>query len=139
VSGVARWLNPAKAMIQLSLRYKSDDHLWFTFFHEAGHILLHGKRDVFVEGEGLVDEKEEEANRFAANILVPPLQYRRLLSMKPFGKSTIKAFAQELGIAPGVLVGRLQHDGHLPFSHCNDLKQRFRLVEADTTITRFSF
>ena len=31
----------------LAERGKSDDLLWFTFFHEAGHILLHGKRDVF--------------------------------------------------------------------------------------------
>lgn len=48
ISGATRWLNKEKALIQLSLRYKSNDHLWFTFFHEAGHILKHGK-DVFLE------------------------------------------------------------------------------------------
>jgi hypothetical protein len=46
--GATRWLNPNKALIQLSLRYKTNDHLWFAFFHEAGHILLHGKRNVFL-------------------------------------------------------------------------------------------
>ncbi len=48
VWGATRWLSPGRALIQLSLRYKTDDHLWFTFFHEAAHILLHNKRDVFV-------------------------------------------------------------------------------------------
>ncbi len=134
VSGVTRWLSPAKAMIQLSLRYRSDDHLWFTFFHEAGHILLHGKRDVFVEEEGIEeDEKEAQANRFAADSLIPPRQYQRLLTREPFSKSKIKAFADEIGIAPGIVVGRLQHDGHLPYSHSNHLKQRFRLSELQTT------
>ena len=48
-SGVARWLTPAKALIQLSFRYRTDDHLWFTFFHEIAHVLRHGKTDVWIE------------------------------------------------------------------------------------------
>lgn len=40
VSGVARWLNN-KPLIQLSLYGKTNDKFWFTFFHEAAHILLH--------------------------------------------------------------------------------------------------
>src|SRR5690606_17698008 len=54
--GAARWLTPEKAILQLSLRGKADDFLWFTFFHEAAHILKHGKRDVFIESpEGSSD------------------------------------------------------------------------------------
>jgi HTH-type transcriptional regulator/antitoxin HigA len=80
-SGATRWLSPTKAMIMLSLRYKTDDLLWFTFFHEAGHILLHGKRDVFVEGDSQTGEEnrdqEDEANNFAAEFLTPSEQLRR--------------------------------------------------------------
>jgi hypothetical protein len=47
-SGAARWLTPTKALIQLSLRHKSDDHLWFSLFHEAAHILLHSKKETFI-------------------------------------------------------------------------------------------
>ncbi len=50
LSGAARWLSPRKALIQLSLRHMSDDHLWFSFFHEAAHLLLHSKKNIFVEG-----------------------------------------------------------------------------------------
>jgi HTH-type transcriptional regulator/antitoxin HigA len=49
VSGMARWLNPHKAVIQLSLYGKQNDRFWFTFFHEAAHILLHDKNDIFLD------------------------------------------------------------------------------------------
>jgi HTH-type transcriptional regulator / antitoxin HigA len=132
-SGATRWLNPHKALIQLSLRHKTDDHLWFAFFHESGHILLHGKRDVFLEGKGVaaVEDlaKEEEANKFAADILIPPIELKRFLaSGQQHTKVGIEQFAAEIGIAPGIVVGRLQHDGILPPSHCNDIKRRFEWV-----------
>lgn len=127
VSGATRWLTPTRALIQLSLRYKTDDHLWFTFFHEAGHILLHGKRDVFLEAEQLTDEKEQEANDFAANMLIPPDIWEHWLATKNYrSKAGIRAFAHEIGIAPGIVVGRLQHHEQIiPPQNCNDLKRRF--------------
>jgi len=126
VSGATRWLSPNKALIQVSLRYKTDDQLWFSFFHEAGHILKHGKRDVFIENDGDQDDKEEEANQFAADFLIPPAEYRLFSSRTGFySKDEIRGFAQSLSIAPGIVVGRLQHDGNLPSQNCNDLKQHF--------------
>jgi HTH-type transcriptional regulator/antitoxin HigA len=65
VNGATFWLNPEKAVIQLSLRYRSDDHLWFNFFHEAGHIVLHGKRETFLEyGHNPLDKEEQEQINF---------------------------------------------------------------------------
>lgn len=128
VSGATRWLNPNKALIQLSLRYKTDDHLWFTFFHEAGHILLHGRREVFLENEDedSKDLKEQEANKFAESFLIPADEYSNFLSRIKFpylSKDDIIAFAAEVGIAPGILVGRLQHDGHIRPGYFNKLKR----------------
>jgi HTH-type transcriptional regulator/antitoxin HigA len=126
IFGATQWLTSTRALVQLSLHYKTDDHLWFTFFHEAGHILLHGKKQVFLE----IDQKdrkeaEEEANRFAANILIDPVQWQQFMaSDSSRSKLGIKEFAQKVGIAPGIVVGRLQHEKHLPFGHCNDLKRR---------------
>jgi len=125
-SGATRWLTPNKALLQVNLRYKTDDQLWFTFFHEAGHILKHGKREIFIEDGSDLDEKEEEASRFAADFLIPSADYRRFLPRaEHYSKAEIKEFAQSLKIAPGIVVGRLQHDGKLPKANCNDLKQRF--------------
>jgi len=127
VSGATRWLNSNKAIIQLSLRYKTDDHLWFTFFHEAGHILLHGKKELFLEGSnGLNAEKEDEANKFAQEELIPRGEFSRFCQIKPLSKVLIIEFAKRMGVAPGIVVGQLQHAGFLPAMHCNDLKQSFR-------------
>lgn len=124
--GATRWLTPTKALIQLSLRYKSNDQLWFSFFHEAGHILLHGKRDVFLEENGGKGGKEDEANRFAADKLIPPAAFRRFLDSDDYKtRLGVEAFADQVGIAPGIVVGRLQHEGKLPMNHLNDLKVRF--------------
>jgi addiction module HigA family antidote len=129
-SGATRWLNPTKALLQLCLRYKTDDHLWFTFFHEAGHILLHGKRETFFDTTPWEDtkgnEKEEEANRFASDLLIPSESYRRFADAPFFSKIAIAEFAREIGVAPGIVVGRLQHDKRLPLTHCNDLKRHFK-------------
>jgi len=124
-SGVTRWLTPEKALIQLSLRYKTDDQLWFTFFHEAGHILLHGKKDIFLEGENGQGEKEEHADRFAADFLIPTAEYRQFQPRTGhFSEAEVIRFANGIGIAPGIVVGRLQHDKRLEITHLNGLKQR---------------
>lgn len=130
ISGATRWLNSDKALIQLSLRYKTDDHLWFAFFHEAGHILLHGKRETFLEEKKLIStqnqQKEQEANKFAADILIPPKEFKQFLASGQHRKKVgIEQFATKLGIAPGIVVGRLQHDKILQPSHCNELKRKF--------------
>lgn len=111
VFGFTRWLTPQKAIIQLSLRYKTDDMLWFTFFHEAAHILLHGKRDVFLETRGADSPKEREADQWAGDFLIPRAEWKNFLASFP-GKpsaSHIEAFAQKMGIAPSIPLGRLQH------------------------------
>jgi addiction module HigA family antidote len=123
VSGATRWLTPSRALIQLSLRYKRDDQLWFSFFHEAGHILLHGKRDLFLEEGASTDIREVEANQFAQDFLIPRAAYKALTETGSFSREAIAAFARHEGIAPGIVVGRLQHDRILSQSHLNDLKR----------------
>ncbi len=79
ISGAARWLTKDKALIQLSLKYKTDDQFWFTFFHEACHILKHGKKQAFVDyGYSNVDDDEREANEFARDFLIPHEYAHRL-------------------------------------------------------------
>ena len=124
VSGATRWLTKDKALLQLSLKYKTDDQLWFTFFHEAGHILLHSKKQVFIDyGYSEEDEDEREANKFARDVLIPPVWAARLPAIAR-DREKVKEFAQLLGISPGIVVGRLQHDGHLYPAAFTDLKRK---------------
>ena len=125
LSGAAWWLSPRKAVIQLTARHKTDDHLWFSFFHEAAHILLHSKKGVFVDEAGGDDtEQEIEANEWASNILIPKGAWQTFVASSPSSARAVKAFADEQGIAPGIVVGRLQHEGHVPWSQLNSLKVR---------------
>jgi Zn-dependent peptidase ImmA (M78 family) len=123
ISGATRWLSAEKAMVLLSLRYKRDDQLWFTFFHEVGHILLHGKKAVFLEGEGQSDkdEKEREADRFAADILIPPKDAAQLPYLG--SKAAIVEFAKSVGVSPGIVAGRWQHETQ-QYSRFQDLKRK---------------
>ena len=125
LSGAAWWLSPRKAVIQLTARHKSDDHLWFSFFHEAAHILLHSKKGVFVDEANVDDvELEAEANEWASNTLIPTRAWQQFVATSPRSASVVTAFAEEQAIAPGIVVGMLQHKGVLPWTHLNDLKVR---------------
>ena len=125
LSGAARWITPRRAVIQLSARHKTNDHLWFSFFHEAAHILLHSKKDIFVEQHTETDdEREDEANEWASNTLIPRDAWQRFRSSGSCSRGAVEALAAEQGIAPGIVVGRLQHEGALSWNRLNDLKVR---------------
>jgi len=131
LSGATKWLSANKAMMALSLRYKTDDHVWFTVFHEAAHLKLHSKKLAFIDGteRETQDHQEKEADQFATNHLIPQRTYSRFIEKGIFTTDRIRELAGELGIAPGIIVGRLQHDKHLDWGKLNYLKCRFQLVE----------
>jgi HTH-type transcriptional regulator / antitoxin HigA len=124
-SGATRFLAPDKALLLLSFRYLSDDHFWFTFFHEVGHLLLHGQHALFLEGSDmLTNVDEKEANDFAADVLIPKDYRAEFDNLPPIYRDVIR-FARRLGVAPGVIVGQLQHRGLLRRDQLNRLKKRF--------------
>ena len=127
VSGMARWLSHDKALIQLSLYGKTNDKLWFTFFHEAAHIVLHAKKNIFLdstEQHTADDAQEQEADRFAQNQLIPPKDAARLPMLRV--PDAIVSFAKKLGVHPGIVVGRMQFEQYLHYSQYNDLKAQYR-------------
>lgn len=124
-SGATRFVSANKAMVILSFRYLSDDHFWFTFFHELGHLLLHSEKLTFVDGEpGMTDEAEAEANSFSAEVLIPSNRCEEMMDLRP-RRDPIIRFAYSVGVAPGIVVGQLQHRQLLRRSQLNFLKRRF--------------
>lgn len=125
-SGATRFLSSKKALLQLSFRYLSDDHFWFTFFHEAGHLLLHGDKRLFLEGAETPRTKEEdEANQFAERMLVPG-ELRPAMLALPLSSRAVLRFARKLGVSPGIVVGQLQHYKRIGRNQLNGLKRRFK-------------
>jgi HTH-type transcriptional regulator/antitoxin HigA len=115
-TGATFWLGKDKAVIMMSLRGSWSDIFWFSLFHEIGHILLHDKRHTFLE-TGKLDPKyqkqENEADTFAQTTLIPADCYRNFLKRGHFSSKSIKIFADSIGLMPGIVTGRLQHDKKL--------------------------
>ena len=105
-NGATKWLTPDKAMIILSLRGKREDKFWFTFFHEAGHILHDSKKDIFINDGKAEDEREIKADKFASNLLIPQ-KYNRLI-INSSSDLELKQIAKKLDISTGIVVGRYQ-------------------------------
>jgi HTH-type transcriptional regulator / antitoxin HigA len=124
-SGATHFLSDSQALLQLSFRYLIDDQFWFSFFHEVGHLLLHGRDGFFLEGMGTpATRQEREASAFAERVLVPPQWRDEMLSL-PTSSHEVIRFARKIGIAPGIVVGQLQFHGRVKPSHLNGLKRHF--------------
>ncbi|WP_449258332.1 HigA family addiction module antitoxin [Chlorobium limicola] len=113
LNGSTRWMNDTP-LIQLSDRFKRNDIFWFTFFHEAAHILKHNKRDVFIEGTDYScdgKKKEEEADSWAADYLVSRKDERRMLQTPLLVREDFERYAAEIGTHPAIVAGRLARLG----------------------------
>lgn len=128
--GATRWLTDSRALVQLSIRGKYADIFWFSLFHELGHVLLgHSKKKVFIAGEETSEEKD--ADRFASDRLIPPKEYAGMRNRGDYRSDSIRNFAEDIGVHPGIVVGRLQHDGLLKHSQLNFLRTRLQWVESE--------
>ena len=128
-SGATRVKN-RQAILQLSMRYLRDDSFWFTFFHEAGHLVLHEDR-LFLEWSeqpALDCQEEADANKFADQMLIPTCEEAALVAL-PHDYRSIMRFAKNLSVSPGIVVGQLQHRGLVRQDKLNFLKRRYSWTE----------
>jgi HTH-type transcriptional regulator/antitoxin HigA len=124
VNGASRWIG-GKAVIQLNTKGSFSDIFWFTFFHEIGHILLHGIKDQFVDYNGMdKNDKEKEADEFASETLIPEIEYKKLLSMGRSNTMHIGAFARLNGIGKSIVYGRLAHDNFVSWKTIGHLREK---------------
>jgi plasmid maintenance system antidote protein VapI len=125
-SGATYFTSPHRALMVLSFRYLSDDHFWFSLFHEIGHLLLHDKNAVFLEGRDIENnQEEEEANNFARDTLVPPCYQNEMLSFKSKDWKKIVRFSKKIGVSSGIVLGQLQFHGNIQYGHLGRLKVRY--------------
>lgn len=136
VNGATFWLNLDKAVLMMSIRGSWADIFWFSLFHEIGHILLHDKRHTFLENhrdDPQWQKQEKEADQFACDTLIDETRYQQLISKRPLTAQAIRSAAKGLGIHPGIVVGRLQHDEIIDHRHRhNNLRVRYKW-ETNTT------
>jgi HTH-type transcriptional regulator / antitoxin HigA len=133
-SGATRMMDDGRAMIALSFRYLSNDHFWFTFFHEIAHLILHQGSLTLFDGEVNEASQEREANEYAARLLIPEWAFEEMQGIGA-NKARIISFARKIGIAPGIVVGQMQHYGTIKREQMNFLKRRYDWDDLENTVS----
>jgi HTH-type transcriptional regulator/antitoxin HigA len=126
-------LDPGQSVDRSHAAIPHGDQLWFSLFHEIGHLLEGGRRPEVVEeiaDEELTRPDEQAANAFAREALLPQDQLDRWLAEDVINRASISKFAANQGIALGMVVGRLQRDRRLKPSELNRLKRHFEAPPA---------
>lgn len=133
INGAVKWINQDRVVLAMNDRRLNADTFWFSLFHEIKHVLQQKTKTVFVSSSKqeikAMDEKlEEEADLFAQNTLIPIRDYRQFAPTKYTSDAEIIAFAKKIGIHPGVVAGRLQHDHIIAPNRCSALKQQYKII-----------
>jgi len=129
-TGATFWASKDKAVVMMSLRGSWSDIFWFSLLHELGHVLLHDKRVTFLENKSTNPEylkQENEADLFSQSTLIPAQAYKKFKQSADFSPHSIQEFAKTIGVFPGIVTGRLQHDKILPHT-LNYHRIRFKWV-----------
>jgi len=131
IHGATFWLDNEKAVIAMTLRGSFSDVFWFSFFHEVAHILLHPKREVFLE-DGYSDPKlqkqEKEADKFASELLINATDFNKFVSSDDITEASVIDFAKQQGVKTSIVVGRLMHEKLVEFNNyrLSPLRDRYK-------------
>ncbi len=123
-SGVVKWVDN-KATIVINDRNKTIDQFWFTLFHELKHVIQKRTRNIIVSGER--NDLEDEANEFAANILIPKEKYFEFIKKSDLSKTSIINFSKNINIHESIVIARLQRDKLLDYTQYRDAFETYKI------------
>ncbi len=106
LNGTTKWISSDRALIVVNIRGKREDMFWFSFFHEAGHVLLHKKKELYIHDDSQDNNEEVEADNFASEFLIPK-EYNQAI-IHSSNQSDILAISAELKISSSIVAGRYQ-------------------------------
>ncbi|OIH83515.1 hypothetical protein BLJ79_15760 [Arthrobacter sp. UCD-GKA] len=128
--GATQWIG-GHPVITLTTRGDDEGKFWFTLFHEFGHVLHHPHNELFIQnqdGDG-GSILEAEADGFASDYLIKPGMAKRLGSLRSLQE--VREFAAAIGVCPGIIVGRMHHDGIWPYQNGRGLYKRLAINDGD--------
>lgn len=114
--GASKWVTPNKVLLMLNAHKRDEGKFWFNLFHEIGHILLHSKKEFFVDVEGEdVSEVEKEADNFAQKWLIPDFrntleEFKQHLQKSHSLNSAIRVAANKNGVSDAIIAGRFTNE-----------------------------
>lgn len=120
----ATFLDGNKYVVGLTAGGKDADKFWFSLFHELAHIVLG-----HVECEnGTSEDDERAADLWSGDVLIERDAFKTFRDNGDYSEAGIIKFAKEQGIAPGIVVGRMQREGVIKYSMHNELKEKYEIV-----------
>lgn len=148
IDGTCFWLDSASPVVAVSLRYDRLDWFWFTLMHELGHVQRRDgletaqSIDVNLVGAGSLTTEvkplmEQEADRFAANFLVPQNELEGFIArVGPlYSKTRIRGFAARLGVHPALVLGQLARRDEVGYSHSREMLEKVRSGITEAALT----
>lgn len=130
INGAVKWMNSDRVVLAMNNRGLDADKFWFSLFHEIKHVLQQKIKTVFISST--VDDMmeinkslEDEANSFAADFLIPKAALKQFAPNRFTSDEEIEAFADLIGIHPGIVAGRLQHEQIIANNRCAKLKEKY--------------
>ncbi len=117
----ATFLDGNKIVVGLTARGKDADKFWFSLFHELAHIIL----GHVGQTNGIFDKDEKAADLWSGNTLIPLADFEAFKEKRDYTEQSVQKFAIEQGIAPGIVVGRMQREGMIKYNMLNGLKEQY--------------
>ena len=120
----ASFVDGKKIVVGMTGRGKDADVFWFSLFHELAHIVL-GHVGRF---SSTTEKDEDDADKWSRDILIAPPDFQQFKNDKDYSERSVVRFAKDLGIAPGIVVGRMQREGMIKYSMLNGLKEKYEIA-----------
>ena len=113
-----------KIVIGLTARGKDADKFWFSLFHELAHIAL----GHVGQANGTSEDDEKAADVWSKDTLIDKNDFDAFRHERDYSEQSVLEFASRQGIAPGIVVGRMQRDGVIKYSSLNYLKEKYKIA-----------
>ena len=114
LDGATFLLSDGSPVIGMTLRYDRLDNFWFVLFHELVHITKHLHKgdieSIFDDLDAKAEDIEQEADEQAGEILIPEDKWNTALARYLRSKDSIEDFANELGIHPAIVAGKIRRE-----------------------------
>ena len=120
----ASFMDGNKIVVGLTVRGKYADKFWFSLFHELAHIILGHVGQL----NGISEDDEKAADKWACDMLICFEDFENFKRTGDYSEKSVRQFAVAQGIAPGIVVGRMQLERMIKYSVLNDLKEKYEIV-----------
>jgi len=138
IYGATRWIrNSSKPLIQIADRQKDYNAFWFSFYHELAHILLHGKKEIFIDGLDNLNidgEKEKQADDFAARMLLSEKERNELFRNSDFPAELILSFSRKYKKNPSIIVSQLQREKKVEYNNVSLVSMKIKVAFSELTL-----